>query len=65
MHGKEDTRDLESADLYEQVGFFPQVLKDWEVSLRVVADGFFLFFPKIMDWEGLLYTLGMPLFMVM
>jgi hypothetical protein len=64
MHGKEDTRDLESADLYEQVGF-SQVLKDWEVSLRVVEDGFFSFFPKIMDWEGLLYTLGMPLFMVM
>jgi len=33
------------------------VLKDWEVSLRVVVDGFFFILPKIIDWEGLLVTL--------
>jgi len=30
------------------------VPKDWEMSLGVVGDGFFSFFSKIMDWEGLL-----------
>jgi hypothetical protein len=34
------------------------VPKDWEVSLGVVGDEFFSFFPKIMDREGLLGTLG-------
>jgi hypothetical protein len=28
------------------------------MSLGVVGDRFFSFFPKIMDWEGLLDTLG-------
>jgi hypothetical protein len=39
-------RDMESADLYAQVGFFPQVPEDWEMSLGVVGDGYFLFFLK-------------------
>jgi hypothetical protein len=34
------------------------VPNDWEVSLGVVGDGLFSFFPKIMDWEGLSATLG-------
>jgi hypothetical protein len=32
-------------------GFFFQVPKDWEVSLGVVGDEFFLFFPK-KSWIG-------------
>ena len=32
--------------------------KDWEVSLGVVVDRFFSFFQKIIDWEGILGTLG-------
>jgi len=51
-------RDLESMHLYSQVGFFSQVPKDWEVSLAVVGDRFYLFFLKIMNWYGLLDTLG-------
>jgi len=35
------------------------VLKDWGVILgTVVGDGIFSFFLKIMDWKGLLGTLG-------
>jgi len=34
------------------------VPRDWEMSFGVVGNGFFSFFPKIMDWKGLLGTLG-------
>jgi hypothetical protein len=34
------------------------VPKDWEVSLGVIRDRLFSFFSKIMDWKGLLGTLG-------
>jgi hypothetical protein len=34
------------------------VPKDQEVGLETLRDVFFLFFPKILDWEALLGTLG-------
>jgi len=46
--GKKDTRNLDSANLYAQ-RVFSQVPKDWDVSLGVVKDRFFLFFQKNMD----------------
>jgi hypothetical protein len=41
---------LQSAHLYAQQSFFSQVLKDWEMRLRVVEDDFFLSSQK--SWNG-------------
>jgi hypothetical protein len=34
------------------------MLKDWEVGLETLQDGFFLFLLKILDWEVSSGTLG-------
>ena len=62
MRGNLDTCDLESAHLYACGGVF-QVLKDWEVSLRVVGDEpFFHFCQK--SWIRKVYWVPLEMLLV-
>jgi hypothetical protein len=57
MDTGEDTQPRICASLRAKAGFFPSA-KRLGVEFWSCWRQFFSFFPKIMDWEGLLGTLG-------